>query len=119
MTDTPAIPNEDETFACFVIASEARQSSLLASALVGQSGLLRRSAPRNDAAGLMADAVAIPNEAETRASFVIPAQAGTQMGPIFGRLRAFFVKGLGPDLRRDYGGVWDAGVALRDGGVCG
>jgi hypothetical protein len=67
----------------------------------------------------MADAVAIPNEAETRARFVIPAQAGTQSGPIFGRLRASFVKGLGPGLRRDDGGAWDAGVALHDGGVCG
>jgi hypothetical protein len=48
MTDTPNIPNEAETRARFVIASEARQSSLLASALVGQSGLPRRFAPRND-----------------------------------------------------------------------
>jgi hypothetical protein len=67
----------------------------------------------------MADTAAIPNHAETRASFVIPAQGGTQTGPMLGRLRALFVKGLGPDLRRDDGGVWDAGVALRDGGVCG
>jgi hypothetical protein len=61
----------------------------------------------------------IPNEAETRARFVIPAQAGTKTGPMLGRLRASFVKGLGPVLRRDDGGVWDDGVALRDGGVCG
>jgi hypothetical protein len=67
----------------------------------------------------MADTAAIPNHAETRASFVIPAHAGTQSGPIFGRLHAFFVKGLGPVLRREDGGVWDAGVVLRDGGVCG
>jgi hypothetical protein len=48
MADTVHIPNEAETRARFVIASEARQSSLLARALVGQSGLLRRYAPRND-----------------------------------------------------------------------
>jgi hypothetical protein len=63
MTDSSHIPNETKARARFVIASEARQSS----ALFGQSGLLRRSAPRNDAAGLMAEAVAIPNEAKTRA----------------------------------------------------
>jgi hypothetical protein len=67
----------------------------------------------------MADTAQIPNETETRARFVIPAQAGIQMGPIFGGLRAFFVKGLGPVLRRDDGGAWDAGVALHDGGACG
>jgi hypothetical protein len=61
----------------------------------------------------MADAPTIPNEAKTRARFVIPAQAGTQTGPMLGRLRALFVKGLGPDLRRDDGG------ARRDGGVRG
>jgi hypothetical protein len=48
MADAPAIPTETETRARFVFASEARQSSLLASALFGQSGLLRRDAPRND-----------------------------------------------------------------------
>jgi hypothetical protein len=63
MADAVQLPNEAETRARFVIASEARQSS----ALFVQSGLLRRSAPRNDAAGLMAEAVAIPNEAKTRA----------------------------------------------------
>jgi hypothetical protein len=44
MADTSHIPNEAETPARFVIASEARQSS----ALFGQSGLPRRCAPRND-----------------------------------------------------------------------
>jgi hypothetical protein len=44
MADTAHIPNETETRACCVIASVARQSS----ALFGQSGLLRRFAPRND-----------------------------------------------------------------------
>jgi hypothetical protein len=67
----------------------------------------------------MADAVHIPDEAETRARFVIPAQAGTQTGPMSGGFAASFVKGLGPGLRRDDGGAWDAGVALHDGGACG
>ena len=44
MADAPTIPNEAETRAGFVIASEARQSS----ALVRLSGLPRRFAPRND-----------------------------------------------------------------------
>jgi hypothetical protein len=44
MSDAILFPNEAETRARFVIASEARQSS----ALFGQSGLLRRFAPRND-----------------------------------------------------------------------
>jgi hypothetical protein len=44
MTETPNIPNESKTRSRFVIASEARQSS----ALFLRSGLLRRSAPRND-----------------------------------------------------------------------
>jgi hypothetical protein len=48
MADTTHIPNETEIRARFVIASEARQSSGLVSALVGQSGLPRRCAPRND-----------------------------------------------------------------------
>jgi hypothetical protein len=47
VADTPHIPNEAETPARFVIASVARQSS----ALFVQSGLLRRSAPRNDVFG--------------------------------------------------------------------
>jgi hypothetical protein len=67
----------------------------------------------------MADAPTIPNEAETRARFVIPAQAGTQTGPMSGGFAASFVKGLGPVLRRDDGGAWDGGIALRDGGACG
>jgi hypothetical protein len=67
----------------------------------------------------VADAPFIPNEVETRARFVIPAQAGTQTGPMSGGFAASFVKGLGPGLRRDDGGAWDAGVALHDGGVCG
>jgi hypothetical protein len=44
VADTPTIPNEAETHARFVIASVAKQFS----ALVGQSGLPRRFAPRND-----------------------------------------------------------------------
>jgi hypothetical protein len=44
MSDTGTIFNGTETNSRFVIASEARQSS----ALVGQSGLPRRYAPRND-----------------------------------------------------------------------
>jgi hypothetical protein len=44
MADAPTIPNEAETRARFVIASVAKQSS----ALFVQSGLPRRSAPRND-----------------------------------------------------------------------
>jgi hypothetical protein len=47
MSDSPVIPNEAETRARFVIASVAKQSS----ALFGQSGLLRRYAPRNDVFG--------------------------------------------------------------------
>jgi hypothetical protein len=47
MANTPTLPKEPETRARFVIASEARQSS----ALFVQSGLLRRSAPRNDVFG--------------------------------------------------------------------
>ena len=44
MADTPTIPNEQETRARFVIASEARQSRLCAA----DSGLPRRFAPRSD-----------------------------------------------------------------------
>jgi hypothetical protein len=44
MIEAFTIPNKATTHARFVIASEARQSS----ALVGQSGLPRRYAPRND-----------------------------------------------------------------------
>jgi hypothetical protein len=47
MADTSNIPNEAETRARSVIASVAKQSS----ALVGQSGLPRRCAPRNDGFG--------------------------------------------------------------------
>jgi hypothetical protein len=61
----------------------------------------------------MADAIHIPNETETRARFVIPAQAGIQTGPLFGGFAASFVKGLGPDLRRD------DGVYRCDGGANG
>jgi hypothetical protein len=52
MADTPHIPNEAETRACFVIATpdsiRGRQSCRLANALSGQSGLPRHFAPRND-----------------------------------------------------------------------
>jgi hypothetical protein len=44
MADSVQLPNEQETHVRFVIVSVAKQSS----ALFGQSGLLRRSAPRND-----------------------------------------------------------------------
>jgi hypothetical protein len=44
MADSVQLPNEQETHVRFVIASVAKQSS----ALFGQSGLLRRDAPRND-----------------------------------------------------------------------
>jgi hypothetical protein len=44
MSDARTILYETKICAHFVIASEARQSS----ALLGQSGLLRRYAPRND-----------------------------------------------------------------------
>jgi hypothetical protein len=67
----------------------------------------------------MADTVAIPNEAETRARFVIPAKAGTQsLHKRRGEASRHRAR-LGPGLRRDDGGAWDAGVALHDGGACG
>jgi hypothetical protein len=71
VADISQAPIESETRARFVIASEAWQSS----ALSRQSGLLRRSAPRNDAAGLMADTRTMLYEAETPARFVIASVA--------------------------------------------